>query len=79
MDTVLEEEEVEKIKKAYEKVNLSISLENKKVEIHKVKIMNTFAFSPYIFIWFIFTFIVEDKVIKYIVEFTVNTIKGVIN
>jgi len=77
MNTVLEAEEVDIIKKAYEKVNSSISLENKEVEIHKIKIMNTFAFSPYIFIWFIFTFIVEDKLIKYIVEFSVNTIKGV--
>ncbi len=79
MNTVLEAEEVDIIKKAYEKVNSSISLENKEVEVHKIKIMNTFAFSPYIFMWFIFTFIVEDKLIKYIVEFSVNTIKGVIN
>lgn len=53
-----------KIQKQYEKNSTNI-----------IKILNTFSFWPYIFLWFMLTFLLEDKIFKYISSLAINLIK----
>ena len=63
---------IEHIKWEIQKINKHIiSDRNKKHKdgdtIKKIKILKTFSFWPYIFVWFIVTYIFEDRIINYMV------------
>ncbi len=74
----IDKEELEIIKKCYDIVNLYHK--NRKTKWYsnttKIKILNTFSFSPYIILWFMITFFLEDKIFKIIISMIVNLIKS---
>jgi len=44
-------------------------------ENNTIKILNTFSFSPYLLFWFLITFIYQNEIFKYIVNFIIETMK----
>jgi Flp pilus assembly protein protease CpaA len=67
------------IQKIYETVN-TFHLKNKTPNfriIDNIKILKTFAFSQYIFIWFLITFFIQDKIFKYLFNFLFEIIKNI--
>lgn len=77
MDNPIDKDGEKILKKAYKIVNQNL-IKNwaKDFKINSVKILNTFSFAPYIFFWFIITYLFEDEIIKNILLFTIETIKG---
>ena len=81
IDNPIDEETANIIKKVYSEVN-TYHNKNKTQsfeEKNNIKILKTFAFSYYIFVWFIITFLIQDKIFKYISNIWYNIIKNIYN
>ena len=74
----IEEEDFKTINNCYEIVN-DFHLNKAKTpwfeKLFTIKILNTFAFGPYIFIWFIFTYLFQDLVFETIKNLFYHIIK----
>lgn len=81
IDNPVDEETTEIIKKAYSEVNnYHKEINNGSFEEKKdIKILKTFAFSSYIFVWFLITFLIQDKIFKYVSNVLYDIIKNIYN
>jgi len=73
-------EDLEIIKKSFEIVNDSHKNNNESYqEIRQIKILKTFAFWPYILLWFLTTFFFWNKLFVYIFDKFLAILKGIIS
>jgi hypothetical protein len=78
IDKSLSKENLITIKKCYNIVNRYHKKEKTKwySQAKQVKILNTFSFAPYVLWWFIITFLIQDKIFKYLINLIIETIKS---
>ena len=74
MENPIDKENFNLLKKVYKIVNTYHNKEKTPWfnEIKNIKILKTFAFWWYIFIWFLITFFLWDKIFKYWVSFLMD-------
>ncbi len=70
----LEKKDVKKLQKIYKIVSDSHIKHNIKA-LNNIRILKVFAFAPYIFIWFLVTYFLDNKVILYISNYLLEIIK----
>jgi len=79
IDNPIDNETLKTIKKSYFIANkYHKKYTNNFEENNTIKILNTFSFAPYILIWFILTFLFQDKIFKYIINFWTEIFKSFI-
>lgn len=71
----IDEIELITIQKSFEIVNNHQKINSYYQEINQLKILKTFAFWPYIFAWFIITFLFGNSIFTTIMWFIINVIK----
>lgn len=81
LDTPITKESLKLLKKIYKISNDHHKNENKKnfSPLETIKILKTFAFSWYIFIWFILTFLYWETIFQYIIDSFITILKSLYN
>jgi hypothetical protein len=65
----IDEDVVLILKKIYSIVNDEIKKNKSDLQqVYQIKVLKTFAFSGYIFIWFLLTYFLQDKIFKFLIE-----------
>ena len=73
LDILIKKKDINIIKKYYKKYNDYYKKEiSSYTENNQIRILNTFAFWIYLFIWFIITFLFQDLIFKYIINNIIN-------
>jgi Flp pilus assembly protein protease CpaA len=70
----IDEDDVKMFRKIYNLVNKYHKKNTPNYEVSEtIKILNTFAFWGYIFVWFLMTYFLEDKIFQFLIDIVVNT------
>ena len=81
INRVIDIDDIEKIKEIYSKTNdickKDIVIKENFNDLMHIKILKSFSFWPYIYVWFIITYIFNNKIFEYIISLVTQYIKDI--